>query len=241
LYRYTARQILSASTKKLVLVAVVVVLVTSGLVGWDTKGTQMNGTRSWLIEGMIGLGIVGVAVVLGVQQYQHRQRLAAFQTLVREGSGQAAASLGMINAGSMDVSKIKPECDRFVQTQRDLIAKVVAVDMSNAPEEQQEYVTLLNAENDLMMAVGADEKTELRTLKMYYTAPVGEYCNALRNQRDRRSSVREKAKTVFTLEKKFQATCVTRGLTCEPEFMKYQQNFAKEFNDEDVQYYRCDR
>jgi hypothetical protein len=189
----------------------------------------------WVIGTVVALGVVGVAVALGVQSYQHKHRLAAFQMLIREGSGQAEASLGMISAKGFAMKMVEPECERFAQAQRDFIAKVAAANMSDAPEVQREYVALLNAEEDLMGTIGAVENNGLKWLSDSGGSILGEVsradaCNQGRYFKDQIPTFMENMKNVSILEHNFQATCSKHGLAYEPVFSKYQEHFAEHFN-----------
>jgi hypothetical protein len=189
------------------------------------------------IGAVVALGVVGIAVVLGVQQYQHKQRLAAFQVLIQEGSGQAEATLGMIFAKSILTTQISAECERYVQVRRDYIAKVAASeDISSAPEVRQEYVSLLNAESELMMSVGTamtslNHATQIIGKEFEGQASKADYCIALENSRKDSSVVRDEAQSVLSLEKHLKSTCSTHGLACEPVFAKYEKDFNKTFED----------
>lgn len=208
----------------------------------------MNTRKMWTI-GILALVVVGVAVVIGVHQYQHKQKLATFQTLIREDSGQADASLGMITARDSTQGIRQTERDRLIQTQRDFIAKVAAADMSDHPEVQREFVALLESEEQLMLSIGATEQSEFQSLKVEDDEMTGkasqEYaCNQAMDFRDHMSTVMEDMKNVSTLEHSFQATCSKHSLAYEPVFSKYQEYFPKYFdkgqNDKAI-WYLCPR
>jgi hypothetical protein len=202
----------------------------------------------WTI-GILALVVVGVAVVIGVHQYQHKQKLAAFQTLIREDSGQAEASLGTITAREGTQGIRQAERERFIQAQRDFIAQVAAADMSDTPEVQREYVALLESEEQLMLTIGATEQSEFQTLQVVedesHLKVSQEYaCNQAMDFRDHMSTVMEDMKKVSKLEHNFQATCSKHGLAYEPVLSKYQVYFPKYFDNgqnDKALWYLCPR
>lgn len=114
--------------------------------------------------GIIALAVVGVSASLGFHKFQQNKKLSAFQALVKQGSGQAESILGMISADSMQMPEIKPECKRFVEESRHLIERGEASDMSDANELKDRYISLLTAEDDLMMGVGSAQDFSWREL-----------------------------------------------------------------------------
>lgn len=194
-------------------------------------------TRKMLTIGVVALVLVGVALFLGFRQLQRKERLAAFQTFTREGSAKAEATLGMISADSISLSQIKPECERFVEENRGLIEKVTALDTSDAPELQNQYVTLLTAEDDLMMSIGNEGDFERRQAKEDLLNPNEtnkESCSWARGLQDVKAEVRDKAQKVLALEQQFQSTCVAHALSCEPTFAKHGQYLAEDFKARDL-------
>lgn len=179
---------------------------------------------------MLGLAVFGascIALRVGLRERERARELAAFQDLVREGGGQADATLGMIMAPSIAISKIDPETDKFVQVNRELIARVGAANVPDFLNLQREYVLLLNARSDFMMQAGRSANSELYFLKVSAGAEKGDGCHACRSANEDSSSAWHKAENVWALEQQFQTSCSSQTIICEPAFLKYKNQFAK--------------
>lgn len=187
-------------------------------------------TRLVLVIGIVlGLAASCIGIEFGVREYERRQQLAVFQTLVRQGSAESVASLGVVLAGSTAMSQIPPECERLSQKHRDLVEKLAAADFSEIRDEQQEYLKLLTAQSELMNRIGQSESSLLNLLKIASGYQQGDICSSWRSNDEVTASVLESAQNVWSMEGHFQATCGSLGLSCEPTFSKFQKQFAKNF------------
>jgi uncharacterized membrane protein YvbJ len=205
-----------------------------------SKGNEMTRRNVRVIWAVLVIGLVGIALVFGVQHYHHKQRLALFQTLIREGSGQAKATLSTVSMGSIYIDEEAAECVRFTKAQRDLVAKVAAADMSDAPEVQSEYIDLLNTESDLMLKMREYDDTKIPVLKTCIFKPRAQCCYVERQKEKLHISVMEQASNVFSLEQKFASTCVKNNLAFEPIFKEYEEQYFVKNNSPNT-FYGCDK
>jgi len=197
----------------------------------------MRGRKLWIV-GIVALALISVVACFGLRQYQQMKRLAAFQALIREGSGQAESILGALSSeDSIPPGKIQPECEKSVQERRELIEKVAASDMSNVAELQTEYIALLTAENDLIMKIGAAQNDVVYEASRIEQESVEEECSLARMTMEDNAKVRDKANNVLALEQKFKEACARHGLTCEPTFAKYGKFMSDSFEAREMPYH----
>ena len=183
---------------------------------------------------VLGFALLAV-IAAGIRYFSWKEaaeakerRVAAFQSLIREGATQGDANLSLVLSEKSTSVETHAECEKFVQNRQALMVRVGMVEIPDAAGMQQQYLDLLKAENELMMDLGNEAEHSDYEFKRMVDSKIS-ICEASRDEMEHKTRIMEEAQKVFALEQEFLSACTREHLVCDPVFKKYKTQFAKDY------------